>query len=91
MNDVGIVAAVVGALAFYTRLTWVQRRAARSQAKSPGGVRAVNPIRRWTFLVLGIGLVCAGAVFVAVNLSPVLRTYWWIPVTLGFVSLCFAV
>jgi hypothetical protein len=89
--DIGIVAAVVGALIFYTRLTWVQRRVARSQAKSPGGARKVNPIKNWTFFALGICLVCVGAVFAALNLSPLLRTYWWIPVTLGFGALCFAV
>jgi hypothetical protein len=82
--DIGIVAAIIGALIFYTRLTLAQRRIARSETKS-------NPIKNWTFLALGIVLVCAGALFIALNLSPLLKTYWWIPVTLGFVVLSFAV
>ncbi len=84
--DVGIAAAVVGALVFYTRLTLVQRRAARSQAESKA-----KPIKNWFFFALGAGLVCAGAVFTAFNPSPFLGTYWWVPVALGFGALCFAV
>jgi len=88
--DVGIIVAVVGALVFYTRLSGVQRRAARSKA-SPGGEGGVNPIKNWFFFSLGVGLVLVGAVFAACKPSPLLGTYWWIPVTLGFGSLCFAV
>jgi ABC-type Fe3+ transport system permease subunit len=88
--DVGIIAAVVGALIFYTRLTLVQRRAARSQA-SPGQEGRTKPIKNWVFFTLGVVLVCAGAFLTAFKPSPFLETYWWVPVTLGFGSLCFAV
>ncbi len=84
--DVGIAAAVVGALVFYTRLTFVQRRAAHTQVEG-----RVKPIKNWVFFTLGIGLVCAGAFFNALKPSPFLGTYWWVPVILGFGALCFAV
>jgi hypothetical protein len=87
--DLGIAAAVVGALVFYTRLTWVQRRSAR--AKSSSGAGGVSPIVNWLFFSLGVALVCAGAFFAAFRPSPLLETCWWIPVTLGFGVLCFSV
>ncbi len=88
--DIGIIAAVVGALVFYTRLTLVQRRTARSRTPT-GEESRIKPIKNWVFFTLGIVLVCAGAFLTTVKPSPFLETYWWVPVTLGFGALCFAV
>ena len=76
----GVLITALAALAFYFRLIRIQRKRASEQSR--GGM---NLIRRWPAAIAGLALALAGAFLAAQASVPgSVQTYWWIPITLGF-------
>jgi hypothetical protein len=88
--DFGVIPASAAALVFYFRLIRVQRRAGSADAGSPGAARP-GLIVHWLPAVAGVLLAIAGAILAGTELAPGMQAWWWLPVTLGFVVLQFAV